>query len=302
GGGQTLGSQGSPPHQSVGSKSLALIHQYQPPRADSFIEGFQNTVFGVVGAVASGAYIIGSTGIGMAAGGGLALTLSIGEIGIGVAQMIDALKNDAPANVSEAIKSTSTLPGMAVYPFDKEAASIVDAGSQFVVGTLTGGNFKTLMENPAKIRGAFTEEGFALLSADSKEVAKLAYDVLSFTDAAMDTRGLGQAQAQMVDGIIHSTINGLSEFATPVTPEENILSHDYFYSKFISDRSNSPYPTSAIHRVVSGETLTSIARLYGTTVENIAVQNNIKNRNVIHVGQRLNFQLTTPSVNQNNNQ
>ncbi|MEO0778620.1 MAG: LysM domain-containing protein, partial [Bacteroidota bacterium] len=117
-----------------------------------------------------------------------------------------------------------------------------------------------------------------------------------------DTRGLGQAQAQMVDGIIHSTINGLSEFATPVTPEENILSHDYFYSKFISDRSNSPYPTSAIHRVVSGETLTSIARLYGTTVENIAVQNNIKNRNVIHVGQRLNFQLTTPSVNQNNNQ
>lgn len=51
-----------------------------------------------------------------------------------------------------------------------------------------------------------------------------------------------------------------------------------------------PVPTPPIHRVhvvQRGETLCSIARLYGTTYWAIAMANNLPNPNIIYVGQRL---------------
>lgn len=46
-------------------------------------------------------------------------------------------------------------------------------------------------------------------------------------------------------------------------------------------------PSELIHTVKSGDTLTKIALKYGTTVAYIAKRNNIKNINLIHVGQKL---------------
>jgi len=46
-------------------------------------------------------------------------------------------------------------------------------------------------------------------------------------------------------------------------------------------------PSKPIHTVKSGETLSKIAKIYNTTVQSIASQNNIKNINLIHVGQKL---------------
>jgi LysM repeat protein len=48
-----------------------------------------------------------------------------------------------------------------------------------------------------------------------------------------------------------------------------------------------PYPTSYV--VVRGDTLYSIARRYGTTVQAIALANNIANPSLIYAGQRLNI-------------
>lgn len=50
------------------------------------------------------------------------------------------------------------------------------------------------------------------------------------------------------------------------------------------------------HVVKSGENLTVIAKKYGTTVEVLVALNNIKNRNLIRVGQVLNLPAvdTTP--------
>ena len=47
-----------------------------------------------------------------------------------------------------------------------------------------------------------------------------------------------------------------------------------------------PARTTTTHRVAQGETLSLIAKLYGTTVAQIKELNNLRN-NVIHVGQRL---------------
>lgn len=46
-------------------------------------------------------------------------------------------------------------------------------------------------------------------------------------------------------------------------------------------------PSKIIYTVKSGDTLSKIAKLYNTTVQSIATQNNIKNVNLIRVGQTL---------------
>jgi putative chitinase len=46
-------------------------------------------------------------------------------------------------------------------------------------------------------------------------------------------------------------------------------------------------PTTCTHVVAYGETLTSIARRYGTTVWQLAMLNHLANPNVIYAGQRL---------------
>jgi LysM repeat protein len=48
-----------------------------------------------------------------------------------------------------------------------------------------------------------------------------------------------------------------------------------------------PPPTTKVHIVQPGETLSSIARRYGTTYWAIAIANNLPNPNVIYAGQRL---------------
>ena len=50
------------------------------------------------------------------------------------------------------------------------------------------------------------------------------------------------------------------------------------------------------HTVKKGETLTSIAKKYGVTVEAIADKNGIKNKNLIRVGQVLTIPDKAPSV------
>ena len=48
-----------------------------------------------------------------------------------------------------------------------------------------------------------------------------------------------------------------------------------------------PTGGSGVYVVQRGDTLSKIAKQLGTTVANIAAKNNIKNVNVIHVGQQL---------------
>lgn len=48
-----------------------------------------------------------------------------------------------------------------------------------------------------------------------------------------------------------------------------------------------PSPSSSVHVVRRGDTLFSLARRYGTTVQAMAQANSLRNQNIIYVGQRL---------------
>ena len=47
------------------------------------------------------------------------------------------------------------------------------------------------------------------------------------------------------------------------------------------------YPTTKTHIVKTGDTLSTIAKKYNTTVDKLVKDNNIKNKNLIYVGQKL---------------
>ena len=60
-------------------------------RGGKFTNGLVNTAFGVAATIGSVEYIGANGGVGAALGGATALMLSLGEIGIGVVQMTDAI-------------------------------------------------------------------------------------------------------------------------------------------------------------------------------------------------------------------
>ena len=54
-----------------------------------------------------------------------------------------------------------------------------------------------------------------------------------------------------------------------------------------STQTESTTPTEIVHIVTSEDTLNSISKKYGVSIERIAIYNNISDRNVIETGQRI---------------
>ena len=73
-----------------------------------------------------------------------------------------------------------------------------------------------------------------------------------------------KSKAQQICDDVNARLDGVEE-----PKEENVLQKEI------------------VHYVVKGETLSSIARKYGTTWARIAEVNKIKNPNLIYVGQKL---------------
>lgn len=142
------------------------------------IKGSGNILFGAVGAVASGAYIGGTTGWGAALGGTTAMTFSLGEIGIGLAQVTDgiqALTNNGETH--SALEKSNTIPGLISNTAGLENAALIDAAAGVLPGALSGGNINTILKAPEAIK-------------ESKSIGEAAFQALDAVDAASDVVNL----------------------------------------------------------------------------------------------------------------
>ncbi len=105
--------------------------------------GVNNIVFGVVGALASGSYVVGTEGAGAGLGGGFAFSFSLGEVAIGGAQLVDGLNEYLGGSTneksSEMLQNSSSLPGLIANGVESEHAPLIDAAGQFIPGPLSGG-------------------------------------------------------------------------------------------------------------------------------------------------------------------
>jgi len=97
-------------------------------RAGMFLNGLSNATLGVVGSIGAVSAIPGTGGA-----SAIALTLSIGEVGIGFSQML----NSFLTNVDPALQSSSNLPGLAAAKNGNQYAPLIDAISGWATGSIT---------------------------------------------------------------------------------------------------------------------------------------------------------------------
>ena len=148
--------------------------KFENSRLGKATQGVANTTFGVIGTIGSGMYIAGTDGIGYALGGSTAMMFSLGEVGIGIAQITSAFASKKPVPVLE---NSSSIPGLIAYGTGYSYAGYIDAASQFLPGMLSGGNIKTILTGPKTI-------------LESEKMSELAFNSLSVYDALSDTQGL----------------------------------------------------------------------------------------------------------------
>ncbi|MDZ7879241.1 MAG: RHS repeat-associated core domain-containing protein [Saprospiraceae bacterium] len=144
--------------------------------------GVKNALMGAVGVVGSGAFIIGTEGAGAALGGAAALTLALGEVTIGLGQIVDGVKDLNTGNSNESIHEVSSLPGVVAQGLNSPYTKQIDALGQFVPGLLSGAT-------PTNVFGALDSGMDAAKAIQAKNVGGSIYSTLTAYDAASDFGG-----------------------------------------------------------------------------------------------------------------
>jgi len=229
-------------------------NKWNNSRPGRFTNGLVNTTFGVIGTIASVSYIAETGGAGATFGGATALMLSLGEVGIGVTQMTDAIAGKQNGS-TDALHNSSSIPGLIAYGTGSQYAPFIDAFSQFsptIATSLSDGSFKMLFNksNFLGLRKAFTEftnDGTIL-------------NYLGFLD-----------QLQDASGFVVNSANLFNEFTSKGHLKWQLLKYTLSYS------------------VKEGDNLTKIAKELNTTVKELQKQNNLKNPDQLDIGQELKF-------------
>jgi RHS repeat-associated protein len=227
-------------------------------RAGKFTNGLINTTAGVIGTIGSITYITKTGGTGAALGGGTALMLSLGEIGIGVAQMVDAIAGKQDGS-SDVLHNSSSIPGLIAYSTNSKIAPFIDAFGQFsptLVTSLGEDTFKLL----------FSKKNFLGVNDALKKFTDdpTILQFLSTLDHMQDVSGVVINSAQIVNGFFKDGRLKWQKLVSNVT-----------------------------YTVKKNDNLTEIARLLNTTIEELAEQNNIEDVNKIKVGQKITYSKNT---------
>ncbi|WP_288984319.1 hypothetical protein [uncultured Flavobacterium sp.] len=129
--------------------------------------GLSNAIFGIVGTVGS-VLAIPETG----GASGIALTLTIGETSIGIAQMADSFSSQP----NDVLHNYNTVPGLIAGQNNNEYAPYIEGVSGFLPGTFSGSNTKSFIEltNPCNF----------------STLGKATNTTLGGVDAYMDTQSL----------------------------------------------------------------------------------------------------------------
>jgi RHS repeat-associated protein len=118
------------------------VQNFQNSRAGKFIGGAWNATTGTIGAITSVSYMAGTGGTGAAAGGVVAFSLSVGEVAIGTAQMMDAIFSE---KTNDALQNSGSIPGLIAYGTGSKYAPFIDALGQFTPTMAAEGSFKGMV-------------------------------------------------------------------------------------------------------------------------------------------------------------
>jgi RHS repeat-associated protein len=243
--------------KAIAVTSENVAKKWNNSRAGKFTDGVLNTGFGIAATIASIEYIGATGGIGATLGGATALTLSLGEVGIGFAQMTDALSGSN--NNTEALHNSSNLPGLVAYGTGSKYAPFIDG-----VGGL-GSTFST-----SKSVKALFKDRLGLASA---------YTAFTQSTTLLNTLGLIDQSIDVAVFMVES-VKLFNNFGNG-SDSKILKSQTLNYTLSIT--------------AVDGDNLTKIAKKFKTDVKTLSKQNNISNPDDIKVGQKITYSKTITS-------
>jgi RHS repeat-associated protein len=173
---------------------------FKKTRTGQVMGGTLNMAMGTVGAIGSFLYSSETLGAGAALGGSTAMMFSLGEISVGLAQVVDGFcgNDNVPDNVG-------SVPGLVAELMGSPYSGLVDAFSQLLPSLTTGG---LNIENPSGLIKSF--EDFA----SNPNV----FNTLSFYDNVMDATGfisegfdLNQSELSKAKNFKTNTTNTIKE-------------------------------------------------------------------------------------------
>ena len=178
-------------------------------RAAKITNGTVNTVFGVVGVVASTLAIVGTGGAASAFGASIALAACATEAGIGLAQIADAFKE----NSNPSLQASSSALGLVANTNNWTRPDLWNAAGALAPALLTGQTLGTGF-------GIKTE---MLDLANSKSLGKIAYHGLGVADAALDVTDAAMQTFDFVKSKISTETSrgGTNHQAKPVNTPTN---------------------------------------------------------------------------------
>ena len=136
-----------------------------------YLQGSLNIAGGFLGATAASAYMIGTEGVGVAFGGATALTLSIGQMSIGVSQIGNAWVGGS----NQALENSNSLLGYGARVMNSPYSDMVDSASGLLGGSLSGGVIRGVFNNSRNIM-------------NGKNSVKSAYEIYDSSKSAYDTQ------------------------------------------------------------------------------------------------------------------
>ncbi len=227
-------------------------------RAMLSVEGAGNVLFGTIGTIGSSLYILETGGVGYALGGAAGMTLSLGEIGIGVSQITSAFRSD---QLNSTLHKSSSIPGLIAYGTGSSSAPVVDALGQFLPGMFTGGNITSFADGLGGMYGAFKQ----------RDIIGVVYNGLQTFDAYNDIESLITSEPIQQRGPLKIT-----EPKGPKRGDGSMLA-----------RTSNQKSYTNTYKIKSGDTLGGIAESLKTTIENLAKMNNIADVDKINAGDTL---------------
>lgn len=121
-------SQGQTTDQGFRTPNGTWVAENPIGRYNMFFNGLKNTTLGIVGSIGAVGAIPETFG-----GSAVALTLTVGETGIGFGQMINAFQR----NVDRDLQSFSTLPGLGAARAGNPNAPLIDGVAGWATGSIT---------------------------------------------------------------------------------------------------------------------------------------------------------------------
>lgn len=225
-----------------------IQQKWSNSRTGKFSNGLVNSTFGTIGTIASITYIVETGGVGSALGGGVALTLSLGEIGIGFAQMADAIggKQDGSTN---ALHNSSSIPGLIAFGTNSNYASFVNAFGALGPSIATSFGVKTFLKDPTGLKNAFNS------FVENPNIL----NTLGAIDQALDVYGFAVESATLINDFGNDGKSLISQ----------TLNYKMSYT------------------MKKGDNLSIIAKRLNTTVEILTTQNNIKDPENVNEGTKI---------------